>query len=71
MDAFVVTFLHGSISFFYMVMLACFKDYDFGITEFVLSVSIAASAVDSILSLLLLILLSLQLFVLLLLLYSH
>ena len=38
MGVFVLTFLHGNISFFYTVMSACFKDYDFGITEFVLSV---------------------------------
>ena len=56
-------------------MSACFKDYDFGITEFVLSAYIIASVVVSILSLLLLILLSLLLFVLVILLllslYSH
>ena len=73
MGVFVLTFLHGNISFFYTVMSACFKDYDFGITEFVLSVY---SVLVCVLSLLLLILLSLLLFVLVLLLlllslYSH
>ena len=58
-------------------MSACFKDYNFGKMEFVLSVYIVASVVVSILSLDLLILLSLSLlFVLVLLflllsLYSH
>ena len=49
-------------------MSACFKDYDFGIPEFVLSVYIPGSVVVSILPLLLLILLSLLLFELVLLL---
>ena len=49
-------------------MSACFKDYDFGITEIVLSVYIASSVVFPISSLLLLILLSLLLFILVLLL---
>ena len=53
-------------------MSACFRNYGFGITEFVLSVYIVASVVVSILSLLLLILLSLLLFVLvILLLYTR
>ena len=72
------TFLHGNTSFFCMVKSASFKDYDFGITEFVLSLYIVASVVISILSLLLLILLLLllllfvlALLLLLLSLYSH
>ena len=36
------------ISVFYKMISACFKDYDFGITEFVLSVYIVASAVVSV-----------------------
>ena len=61
MGVFVCTFLDGSISFFYKVVSEFFKDYDFEITEFVLSVYIVASVVVSILSPLLLILLSLLL----------
>ena len=49
-------------------MSACFKVYDFGITEFVLSVYIVTSVVVSILSLLLLLLLLFVLVILLLLL---
>ena len=48
-------------------MSACFKDYHFGITEFIVSIYIAGTVVVSILSLLLLIILSLLLFVLILL----
>ena len=48
-------------SVFYTVMSACFQDFYFGITKFVLSVCIVASVVVSILSLLPLILLSLSL----------
>ena len=36
------------ISVFYKMISACFKDYDFGITEFVLSVYIVASAAVSV-----------------------
>ena len=50
----------------YKLMSACFKDYDFGITQFVLSVYIATSVVVFILSRLLLIALSLLLLLLLL-----
>ena len=35
MDVIVFTFLDGNISIFYTVMSACFKDFDFGITELV------------------------------------
>ena len=38
-------FLHVNISFFYAVMSVCFKDYDFGIKEFVLLVYIVTSVV--------------------------
>ena len=69
MGVFVFTFLHGKIGSFYTVMSACFTDYDFGITEFVLSVKIVASDVACILLLLLLILLPLFLSFVLLLLY--
>ena len=50
-------------------MSACFKDYYFGITEFVLSVYIVVSLFAPTLSLLLLMLLSLLLFLLVLLLF--
>ena len=50
MGVFVCTFLDGNISFFYKVVSEFFKDYDFEITEFVLSVYIVASVVVSILS---------------------
>ena len=49
----------------YKLRSACFKDYDFGITQFVLSVYIATSVVVFILSRLLLIALSLLLLLLL------
>ena len=49
MGVFVFTFLLGNISIFCMVMSACFKDYDFGKTKFVLSVNIIASFVGPIL----------------------
>ena len=61
MGVFVCTFLHGNISFFYTLMSACFKDYDFGIAEFVLLVYIVTRAVVFMLSRLLLIALSLLL----------
>ena len=31
-----LTFIHGNINGFCMIMPTCFKDYDFGITEFIL-----------------------------------
>ena len=65
---FCVYFFTRQHQLFYTVMSARFQDYNFGITEFVLSAYIAASVVVSILSLLLLILLSSLLFVLVLLL---
>ena len=54
MGVFVFTFLHVIINIFYTLMSACFKDYDFGIMEFVLLVNIVASFVVCLLSLLLL-----------------
>ena len=38
----VFTFLCGDIGFSYTVISACFKDYDFGITEFLSSVNTVA-----------------------------
>ena len=31
-----LTFIHGNINGFCMIMPTCLKDYDFGITEFIL-----------------------------------
>ena len=43
MGIFVLTFVHGKTTIFYTVMSAYFKDYSFGIMEFILLVNIVVS----------------------------